>query len=184
MLCDECLSLGKENVTDSHSIQDGIVADSQVGEDLLWRRPFPLSSQSQILLAQHSQQRFVVASSIDEDVMLDMEGDSNHNVEKREAEGFVTPEGKRPAASASSSVHTSPHSSSQHSRQGTPFRTGLKAAVVASSIFDIVATAGKKEKKVNESPRKTRAKKSMIQSHAITNYFLKKPPKDTILQHK
>ena len=51
MLCDECLSPRKENVTNSHSIQDGIVADSQVGDDVLWRRPFPLSNQSQILLA-------------------------------------------------------------------------------------------------------------------------------------
>ena len=174
MLCDECLSPRKENVTNSHSIQDGIVADSQVGDDVLWRRPFPLSNQSQILLAQHSQQRFVVASSIDEEVILDMESDTNCHPEKREAEGLVTPEGKRPAVSLSSS----PRSSSQHSRQGTPFRTGLKAAVVASSIFDVVANVGKKEKKVTESPRKTRVKKSMIQSPAITNYFLKKSPKE------
>ena len=96
--------------------------------------------------------------------------------QKREAEGLVTPEGKRPAVSLSSS----PRSSSQPSRQGTPFRTGLKAAVVASSIFDVVANVGKKEKKVTESPRKTRVKKSMIQSPAITNYFLKKSPKEDV----
>ena len=83
MLCDECLSPRKENVTNSHSIQDGIVADSQVGDDVLWRRPFPLSNQSQILLAQHSQQRFVVASSIDEEVILDMESDTNCHPEAR-----------------------------------------------------------------------------------------------------
>lgn len=179
ILCDECLSPKIENGTNSHSIQDGIVADSQVGDDILWRRPFPLSNQSQILLAQHSQQRFVIASSIDEEVLLDLESEANGNTDKREAEGLVTPEGKRPAVSLSSSAHTSPHSS-QHSRQGTPFRTGLKAAVVASSIFDVVANSAKKEKKVPESPRKNRAKKSMIQSSAITNYFLKKQPKEGV----
>lgn len=60
------------------------------------------------------------------------------------------------------------------------FEQDWKAAVVASSIFDVVANVGKKEKKVTESPRKTRVKKSMIQSPAITNYFLKKSPKEDV----
>ena len=53
-----------------------------------------------------------------------------------------------------------------NSRLGTPFRVGLKASVVASSIFD--SPLGKKE----ESPRRLgRGKKAMIQSKNIMNYF-------------
>ena len=65
-------------------------------------------------------------------------------------------------------------SSSPRSRQSTPFRNGLKAAVVSSSILDVVGAVVEKKGKVGDSPRKR--KHGMIQSNKIEQYFPKKNP--------
>ena len=104
---------------------------------------------------------------------------------------LYTPEGKRPLATPQQGEKTSPgarllrsphprsscspsHSASPRSKQGTPFRNGLKVAVRSSSILDVVGAVTEKKTKVTESPRKRRAE--MIQSNKIEQYFPKRTP--------
>ena len=145
LLCQE--SLGEEPESPTHTNHssipaEAIVSDSQLAEDeRLWRNKRLVASP----LPLHQPSQMIVASSVNEE----MEGQEGC------AEGLTTPKSKKQEVEGAT-----------NSRVGTPFRNGLKAGVVASSIFD--ASPGKKE----ESPRRAgRGKKTMIQSKNIMNYF-------------
>lgn len=147
LLCQE--SLGEEPESPTHTNHssipaEAIVSDSQLAEDeRLWRNKRLVASP----LPLHQPSQMIVASSVNEE----MEGQEGC------VEGLTTPNSKKQEVEAEGATN---------SRVGTPFRNGLKAGVVASSIFD--ASPGKKE----ESPRRAgRGKKTMIQSKNIMNYF-------------
>lgn len=187
LLCNEQLSnVHPSAITDSHvdSPKDGkpsIIADSQANdEDYLWRsRRYG----NQWRLREVS--RLVVDSSCDEENV-----GSNIPEVVVHTDSFSTPESKK--------VHVNGESGAS-SRPGTPFRSGLKAAVVASSIFDVIKSEEKKREQEQEgsgngsesrnshsntnindnsatgstnSPEKKKAvKKGMVASRDILSYF-------------
>ena len=134
LLCNEQLSnVHPSAITDSHvdSPKDGkanIIADSQANdEDYLWKsRRYG----NQWRLREVS--RLIVDSSCDEENV-----GSNIPEIVVHTDSFSTPESKK--------VHVNGESGAS-SRPGTPFRSGLKAAVVASSIFDAIKSEEKKKK--------------------------------------
>lgn len=142
-------------MTDSHidspSEVPNIIADSQAGEeDFLWknRRHYNQWKSREV-------SRLIVDSSGD---------DANVGAVIPEAASLSdvlqTPVSKKPRVSSGSS---------SSSRQGTPFRSGLKAAVVASSVFDRLKVDEKREE---ASPRgKKGGKKAMVPSKNILSYF-------------
>ena len=133
LLCNEQLSnVHPSAITDSHvdSPKDGkpsIIADSQANdEDYLWKsRRYG----NQWRLREVS--RLIVDSSWDEENV-----GSNIPEVVVHTDSFSTPESKK--------VHVNGESGAS-SRPGTPFRSGLKAAVVASSIFDVIKSEEKKK---------------------------------------
>ena len=133
LLCNEQLSnVHPSAITDSHvdSPKDGkpsIIADSQANdEDYLWKsRRYG----NQWRLREVS--RLIVDSSCDEENV-----GSNIPEVVVHTDSFSTPESKK--------VHVNGESGAS-SRPGTPFRSGLKAAVVASSIFDVIKSEEKKK---------------------------------------
>lgn len=152
VLCDEELSLSRSYATDSQAMQAMQAMQSLQGGIVA-------DSQADDDLLWRSRQtpmaeRLIVESSVEE------EGKG----EKRENGGLSTPESKRTAAGEAPS------------KQGTPYRSGLKAVAVGASILDVVAV---KKGKAMESPKRNRGKKCMIQSHDITNYFAKKQEKES-----
>ena len=152
VLCDEELSLSRSHATDSQAMQAMQAMQSLQGGIVA-------DSQADDDLLWRSRQtpmaeRLIVESSVEE------EGKG----EKRENGGLSTPESKRTAAGEAPS------------KQGTPYRSGLKAVAVGASILDVVAV---KKGKAIESPKRNRGKKCMIQSHDITNYFAKKQEKES-----
>lgn len=152
LLCNE--SLGENDmsldVTNHSSIpKEAIISDSQLEEDeRLWRnRRFGSSPMSV-----KEPMQLIVASSVNEEF-------GNEKEARKRDESFTTPESKKREVKKEEEKES-------NSRLGTPFRVGLKAGVVTSSIFD--SPLGKKE----ESPKRTgRGKKAMIQSKNIMNYF-------------
>ena len=148
-------------------MRSSIIADSQAGEeDFLWKsRRFG----NQWRLREVS--RLIVDSSSYEDE------NSGSNIPEVvvHVDNSSTPENKR--------VHMNAESAAS-SRPGTPFRSGLKAAVVASSIFDAIKSEGKKQESdgsalraetgagIGVSPEKKKAtKKGMVASRDILSYF-------------
>ena len=152
LLCKESLGESElsQDATNHSSIpKDAIISDSQLAEDeRLWRnRRFGASPMSM-----KEPMQLIVASSVNEEFCSEKE-------ERKREEAFATPESKKREIKKEEEKES-------NSRLGTPFRVGLKASVVASSIFD--SPLGKKE----ESPRRLgRGKKAMIQSKNIMNYF-------------
>ena len=131
-------------------------------EELSLSRSHATDSQAmQAMQAMQSLQGGIVAASQADDDLL---WRSRQTPEKRENGGRSTPESKRTAAGEAPS------------KQGTPYRSGLKAVAVGASILDVVAV---KKGKAMESPKRNRGKKCMIQSHDITNYFAKKQEKES-----
>ena len=164
LLCNEQLSNVHQNaITDSHvdypmNVGSNIIADSQAGEeDFLWKnRRFG----NQWKLREVS--RLIVDSSCDEENV-----GSNIPEVVIHTDAESTPESKK--------VHVHAESGAS-SRSGTPFRSGLKAAVVASSIFDAIKSEEKKQEgsvsSSNSSNEKRRApKKGMVASRDILSYF-------------
>ena len=152
LLCKESLGESElsQDATNHSSIpKDAIISDSQLAEDeRLWRnRRFGASPMSM-----KEPMQLIGASSVNEEF-------SSEKEERKREEAFATPESKKREVKKEEEKES-------NSRLGTPFRVGLKASVVASSIFD--SPLGKKE----ESPRRLgRGKKAMIQSKNIMNYF-------------